>query len=43
MGMLGAIKQVKQSQALSRCSPIRPDATMTTAMAGLKGAKLAIG
>lgn len=42
-GLLGALKQGKQSQALKTLLSDTPDATMTTAMAGLKGAELAIG
>jgi hypothetical protein len=42
-GILGALKQGKQSQALKTLLSDTPDATMTTAMAGLKGAELAIG
>ncbi len=42
-GLLGVLKQTKQSQALKTLLSDTPDATMTTAMAGLKGAQLAIG
>jgi len=42
-GLLGALKQGKQSEALKTLLSDTPDATMTTAMAGLKGAQLAIG
>jgi outer membrane biosynthesis protein TonB len=42
-GLLGMLKQPKQSQALKTLLSDTPDATMTTAMAGLKGAELAIG
>jgi outer membrane biosynthesis protein TonB len=42
-GLLGALKATKQSQALKTLLSDTPDATMTTAMAGLKGAQLAIG
>src|SRR5581483_165803 len=42
-GLLGVLKQGKQSNALKMLLSDTPDATMTTAMAGLKGAQLAIG
>lgn len=43
MGLLGTLKQSKQSQALKTLLSDTPDATMTTALAGLKGTELAIG
>lgn len=43
VGILGALKQGKQSQALKSLLSDTPDATLTTAMAGVKGATLAIG
>jgi hypothetical protein len=43
MGLLSAIKAPKQSQALKMLLSDTPDATMTTAMAGLKGAELVVG
>jgi hypothetical protein len=43
MGLLGTLKQGKQSQALKMLLSDTPDATVTTAMAGLKGAELVIG
>jgi TonB family protein len=43
LGLLGTIKQSKQSGALKMLLSDTPDATVTTAMAGLKGAELAIG
>jgi outer membrane biosynthesis protein TonB len=42
-GLLGVLKKNNQSQALKTLLSDTPDATMTTAMAGLKGAQLAIG
>ena len=42
-GLLGMLKRSDQSQALKTLLSDTPDATMTTAMAGLKGARLAIG
>jgi hypothetical protein len=43
MGLLGTLKQNKQSGALKMLLSDTPDATMTTAMAGLKGTELVIG
>jgi outer membrane biosynthesis protein TonB len=43
VGLLGAMKAGKQSQALKTLLSDMPDATMTTAMAGLKGTELVIG
>ena len=43
VGLLGVMKASKQSQALKTLLSDIPDATMTTAMAGLKGTELAIG
>jgi len=42
-GLLGVMKASKQSQALKTLLSDIPDATMTTAMAGLKGTELVIG
>lgn len=42
-GLLGVMKATKQSQALKTLLSDTPDATMTTAMAGLKGTELVIG
>jgi TonB family protein len=43
MGLLGTLKATKQSQALKTLLSDTPDATMTTALAGLKGAELVVG
>ena len=43
MGLLGTLKQGKQSQALKSLLSDTPDATVTTAMAGLKGTELVVG
>ncbi|MDB4967307.1 MAG: putative abductin-like protein [Myxococcales bacterium] len=43
MGLLGITKASKQSAALKMLLSDTPDATMTTAMAGLKGTELVIG
>ncbi len=43
MGLLGTLKQSKQSGALKMLLSDTPDATVTTAMAGLKGTELVIG
>lgn len=43
MGLLGSIKSAKQSAVLKNLLSDTPDATMTTAMAGLKGTELVIG
>jgi TonB family protein len=43
VGLLGVVKAGKQSQALKSLLSDTPDATMTTAMAGLKGTELVIG
>jgi hypothetical protein len=43
MGLLGTLKQGKQSAALKSLLSDTPDATVTTAMAGLKGAELVVG
>ncbi len=43
VGLLGAVKASKQSVALKTLLSDTPDATMTTAMAGLKGTELVIG
>ena len=43
MGLLGTIKASKQSAALKSLLSDTPDATMTTAMAGLKGTELVVG
>jgi outer membrane biosynthesis protein TonB len=43
VGLLGAVKAGKQTQALKMLLSDTPDATMTTAMAGLKGTELVIG
>jgi outer membrane biosynthesis protein TonB len=43
VGLLGVVKASKQSQALKTLLSDTPDATMTTAMAGLKGTELVIG
>jgi hypothetical protein len=43
MGLLGTLKQGKQSAALKSLLSDTPDATMTTAMAGLKGTELVVG
>jgi hypothetical protein len=43
LGLLGTIKQNKQSGALKMLLSDTPDATVTTAMAGLKGAELVVG
>lgn len=42
-GLLGVLKQGKQSNALKALLSDTPDATVTTALAGVKGAELAIG
>jgi hypothetical protein len=43
MGLLGSLKQGKQSAALKSLLSDTPDATVTTAMAGLKGTELVVG
>jgi outer membrane biosynthesis protein TonB len=43
VGLLGVMKASKQSQALKTLLSDVPDATMTTAMAGLKGTELVVG
>jgi hypothetical protein len=43
MGLLGSLKQTKQSAALKSLLSDTPDATVTTAMAGLKGTELVVG
>ena len=43
MGLLGSLKANKQSAALKSLLSDTPDATMTTAMAGLKGTELIVG
>ena len=43
MGLLGSLKQGKQSAALKNLLSDTPDATVTTAMAGLKGTELVVG
>lgn len=43
MGLLGAMKRSNSKGALANLLSDTPDATMTTAMAGLKGAQLQIG
>ncbi|HWE30768.1 MAG TPA: hypothetical protein VHB97_22325, partial [Polyangia bacterium] len=43
MGLLGSLKAGKQSQALKTLLSDTPDATMTTALAGLKGTELVVG
>ena len=43
MGLLGAMKGSKQSAALKNLLSDTPDATITTAMAGLKGTELVVG
>jgi hypothetical protein len=43
MGLLGNLKQGKQSAALKSLLSDTPDATITTAMAGLKGTELVVG
>ena len=43
MGLLGTLKATKQSQALKTLLSDTPDATMTTALAGLKGTELVVG
>ena len=43
MGLLGSLKQGKQSAALKSLLSDTPDATVTTAMAGLKGSELIVG
>jgi hypothetical protein len=43
MGLLGTIKAGKQSAALKSLLSDTPDATLTTAMAGLKGTTLVVG
>ncbi len=43
VGLLGVLKQGKQSAALKTLLSDTPDAQITTAMAGLKGAQLVIG
>ena len=43
LGLLGTIKQSKQSGALKMLLSDTPDATMTTAMAGLKSTELVVG
>ncbi|MGZ3442190.1 MAG: AgmX/PglI C-terminal domain-containing protein [Polyangia bacterium] len=43
VGLLGVVKASKQTQALKMLLSDTPDATMTTAMAGLKGTELVIG
>jgi hypothetical protein len=43
MGLLGTLKQTKQSGALKMLLSDTPDATVTQAMAGLKGTELVIG
>jgi hypothetical protein len=42
-GLLGVLKKSDQSQALKTLLSDTPDATVTTAMAGLKGAQLQVG
>ena len=43
MGLLGSLKATKQSSALKSLLSDTPDATMTTALAGLKGTELVVG
>jgi hypothetical protein len=43
LGLLGTLKAGKQSAALKSLLSDTPDATMTTAMAGLKGTELVVG
>jgi TonB family protein len=43
MGLLGTLKASKQSQALKTLLSDTPDATMTTALAGLKSTELVVG
>ena len=43
MGLLGSLKQGKQSAALKSLLSDTPDASVTTAMAGLKGTELVVG
>jgi hypothetical protein len=43
LGLLGTLKAGKQSQALKTLLSDTPDATMTTALAGLKGTELVVG